>query len=230
MQALPKAAGRSAGTERDSDAFRRRVMSVVAVRITAVMMCVLTVVACTGSPPHRPPLPEPTAIADESPTASPSISTCGTVPVSDGTLKTALDVTIEGPAAAPSGSTFTANVAITTTQPAIDLSSSTVVTLLIAQRHAIVGRSLLPGAALAFEPRITPSAPAALTGSIVVAGCAIPPIDPTNADLTRKPLPQGAYTVYAVVVEYDGDSETDQTDLVSAPFPVQVTQSLASPS
>jgi hypothetical protein len=204
-------------------------MSVVAVRITAVMTCVLTVVACTGSPPHRPSL-EPTASADESPTASPSISTCGTVPVSDGKLNTALDVTIEGPAAVQSGSTFTANVAITTTQPAIDLSSSTVVTLLIAQRHEIVGRSLLPGAALAFEPTITPSAPATLSASILVAGCAIPPIDPTNADLARKPLPQGAYTFYAVVVEYDGDSETDQTDLVSAPFPVQVTQSLASPS
>ena len=205
-------------------------MNLVAGRIVVVMTCVRTVAACTGARRHRATQPAPTANAVQSPTASPSLPTCGTVPVSNGKFKTALDVTIHGPAALPSGSTFTAQVDITTTQPAIDLSSTTVVTFLIAQHQEIVGRSLLPGAALAFEPTITPSAPATLTGSIVVDGCAVPPIDSTNADLTRKPLPQGDYTVYAVVVEYDGDSETDPTDLVSAPFPIQVTEPVASPS
>ena len=156
-------------------------------------------------------------------TSEPSASTCGTVPASDGKLKTALTAKIDGPTAAPSGATFTAQVAITTTQPTVDLSSSSVVTLLITQGHAIVGRTELPGAATAFEPTITPTTPATLPASITLSGCARPPLDQTNADLTRQPLPPGAYTIYAVVVEYDGDSETDQANLVSAPFPIQIT-------
>lgn len=165
-----------------------------------------------------------------SPTAQPSVLTCGTVPVSDGKLKTALTVKIDGPTAAPSGGTFTARVDITTTQPTVDLSSSTAVTLLIAQGNMIVGRTLLPAAAAGFEPTITPNTPATLPASTMLTGCAIPPLDPTNADLTRQPLPQGAYTIYAVVEEYDGDNETDLTNLVSAPFPIQITAAPASPS
>jgi hypothetical protein len=45
----------------------------------------------------------------------------------------------------------------------------------------------------------------------------------TGRGVTRQPLPPGAYTIYAVLVEYDGDSETDQANLVSAPFPIQIT-------
>ena len=95
---------------------------------------------------------------------------------------------------------------------------------------SIVGRTLLPAAAAGFEPTITPNAPATLPASIILTGCAISPLDPSNADLTRQPLPPGAYTIYAVVEEYDGDSETDLTNLVSAPFPIQITAAPASPS
>jgi hypothetical protein len=172
---------------------------------------------------------KPSAAAS-SPTAQPSVLTCGTVPVSDGKLKTALAVKIGRPTAAPSGGTFTARVDITTTQPTVDLSSSTAVTLLIAQGNMIVGRTLLPAAAAGFEPTITPNAPATLPASITLTGCATPPLNPTNADLTRQPLPPGTYTIYAVVEEYDGDSETDLTNLVSAPFPIQITAAPASPS
>jgi hypothetical protein len=151
-------------------------------------------------------------------------------PGSDGKLKAALAVKIDGLTAAPSGGTFTARVDITTTQPTVDLSSSTAVTLLIAQGNMIVGRTLLPAAAAGFEPTITPNAPATLPASIILTGCAISPLDPSNADLTRQPLPPGAHTIYAVVEEYDGDSETDLTNPVSAPFPIQITAAPASPS
>jgi hypothetical protein len=171
----------------------------------------------TGSPTAAAP-----SATTSSATAQPSALTCGTVPASDGKLKTALTVKIDGPTVAPSGGTFRAQVNITTTLPTVDLSSSNVVALLIAQGHMIVGRSFRPVGGAGFEPAITPSAPATLPASIALTGCAVPPIDATDADLTRRPLPPGAYTIYAVVDEYDGDSETDRTNLVSAPFPIQI--------
>jgi hypothetical protein len=178
--------------------------------------------ATTSGPTGSPAAAAPSATASSA-TARRSLPTCGTVPASDGKLKTALTVKIAGPTVAASGTTFTAHVDITTTQPTIDLSSSSVVTLLIAQGDVIVGRSELPGAATAFEPTITPRTPATLPAFITLSGCARPLLDQINADLTRQPLPPAAYTVYAVVVEYDGESETDRANLVSAPFPLQIT-------
>jgi hypothetical protein len=174
-----------------------------------------------------------TAPASQAPSGSPALSsvlsTCGTVPASDGPLASKVTVAIQGRAAAASGSTFNAAIQVrSTTGTIVHVDTISVVDLLITKDGRVVGRTLGASAATGTTFDATPSSAPQLTTEVVLSGCgdytpgeSLPDTTVASPDASRAPLPAGTYTIYALV-EDDSFGELNPRTLVSQPFTLQI--------
>jgi hypothetical protein len=157
------------------------------------------------------------------------LPTCGVIPHSNGPLATKAKAVIDGPRSVVSGETFDGRVLITTNENNIVVDTSTAVTMLFVRNGTVVGRPQAGAAAAGLQLTVTRTAPGQVAARTIVAGCATDPIDPTDPERSRVPLPPGTYTMLAIV-EDDTNGEINHADLVSAPFMLLVTATRQSSS
>jgi hypothetical protein len=208
----------------------------------AIALAAVAVTGCRSAQHASTPVPQPrSSSAASSGTALSSsgaaLPTCGDIPQSDGPLASKVHVQIVARTTAVSGSMFSAAVQIrSNTAATVPVESVSIVELLVTQDGHVVGRQLGPSAGTGAGFDVTPSSLAQMTTEVALSGCgnyspgeSLPDATMPNADTTRKPLPAGEYTIYAVV-EDDTYGELNPRKLVSAPFALQVTPTTPSPS
>jgi hypothetical protein len=196
-----------------------------------VLMLAVAVTGCRSAERAAALASQPPSHPASSVVASaPVLSTCGSVPQSDGPLASQVGVVIVAPTTAASGSTLTAAVQVRSkTATTVSVQSVSIVDLLITEGGNIVGRNLGPSAGTGASFDATPTSSPQLSAEVVLSGCgdytpgeSLPDTSNPPPDATRSALPPGTYILYAVV-EDDTFGELNPRNLVSAPLTLNVT-------
>ncbi len=205
-------------------------MTPAVVRTAVSAVCIASLAGCGGS------AATPRNSTGATPTTGPALTTCGQLTPSTGVLRDILRIHLSGPTTLPTGSEFdvtvTASMRPGAHQPAVSFTTGAPVHLVITRGNAIVGQYEGAVGGVGLSGTVTPAHPYQLPvpASVSLRGCPYRPVDTTDPDRTRKPLPPGRYTVYAYVDDLSGNDPVKYGSLRSEPFQITITEQGAQPA
>lgn len=203
-------------------------MTSALVRTAVSAVCITSLAGCGAS------AATPRNSTGATPTTGPALATCGQLTPSTGVLRDVLQVHLSGPTTLPTGSDFdatvTASMRPSAHQRAASLTTGAPVPLVIARGNAIVGQYAGAVAGVGLSATITPAHPFSVPASVSLRGCPHRPVDLTDPDRSRKPLPPGHYTLYAYVDDLSGNDSAKYGSLRSEPFQITVTEQGTQPA
>lgn len=197
-------------------------MTTAAGRATVVLAVIAGLAGCatSGSSPAK------------SPTAAPSLATCGQLTATTGALRDVVEVRLSGPHTLPTGADFAATVTVSlradAKQATVSLMTGAPVLPVIVRGTDIVGEYEGAVGGVGLSGTITRAHPYRFPKQATVSlrGCPHRPVDPVAPDATRRPLPPGRYTVYA----YIDDESSRDGEVRSEPFDLTVTAATTQPA
>lgn len=221
---LPPAAW-DAAIRRGRRTAKARLVILTTAGVVSLGSVLASAVALTGTA-HAPGRNSLKVTDDPTRSAAPtSLPTCGRVPMSTGPSKDSLELRVQGPGTAPSGTTVMLEVVMTARIAGpVDYFTGSPPAVLVAVGDQVVGRYDGAVGGVGRAGHLTPGQAATFPASVLLSGCSRHP-DPAHPDASREPLPPGQYQLVAVME--DGNGQGNIGSLVSEPLPVVITASTA---